>query len=394
MAEDPPVYVAGAYEHPTREAPDKSTMEIHGDVARGALDDAGLSSDEVDGFCTANVPENTYSFNTPMIMADYLGLEDVVFADATDDGGSAQLTHVAHAVDAIRAGRCDVVLVTLGGKPRTRTQDTGTGGMDPRTYQDSFERIYGSTVVSRYAMAAKRHMHEYGTTPEQLAEIRVAASRHAQHNENALYRDPVTVEDVLESRPIADPLHLLDCCVITDGGGALVVVSEDVRDEIDRECVEICGTGEGISHTRSGRVDLTRTSAVESGERAFGRAGIEPTDVDYASIYDSFTITVLRSLEDLGFCERGEGGSFVEGGALEAPDGELPVNTDGGGLCSNHAANRGSITKVIEAVRQLRGEAAKPVQVEDPEYAIAHGTGGDLATVVKSTTLVLGGDRR
>lgn len=381
-----PVYIAGAYEHPTREAPEKSTMQLHAEVARGALDDAEVAKDDVDGYFTAGVPWGDTGL-TPLLMADYLGL-NVSHADTTDWGGSSYVGHVGHARDAIRAGRCDVALITLAGRPRTAPRSDSF-----QKYQDSFEALYGSVTLSRYAVAAQRHMHEYDTTPKQLAEIRVAASEHAQHNEQALFQDPVTVEEVLESRMVADPLHLLDCCVVTDGGGALVVVSEGVRSQLERECVEVLGYGEAIDHFNGGRIDLTETAARKSGPRAFEEAGLRPEQVDYASVYDSFTITVLQTLEDLGFCEKGQGGKFVEGGTLQAPDGDLPWNTDGGGLCSNHPANRGGMTKVIEAVRQLRGEANDPVQV-DADIALAHGTGGSLGTRHGSITAVLGGEDR
>ncbi len=383
-----PVFIAGAFEHPTREAPEKSTMQLHAEVARGALDDAGLSKDDVDGYLTAGMPWYEHGL-TPLIMTDYLGL-DVAFADTTDYGGSSYVGHVGHAASAIRDGKCDVALVTLAGRPRSERHTSGTSSSPLRTMQDSFEAIYGASTLSKYAVAARRHMHEYGTTSEQLAEVRVAASEHAQYNDHAMYRDPVTVEDVVSSRVVADPLHLLDCCVVSDGGGALVVVGDDVRDRLDRECVELLGHGEAVKHLDAGREDLTYTGAVDSGPRAFAEAGLSPEDVDYASIYDSFTITVLQTIEDLGFCAKGEGGSFVEGGTLRAPDGDLPFNTDGGGLCSNHPGNRGGMTKVIEAVRQLRGEANAPVQVEDCEVALAHGTGGSLGTRHGSVTTLLG----
>ncbi len=381
------MYVAGAFEHPTREAPDKSTMQLHAEVAKGALEDAGLTKADVDACFTAGVPEYDRGL-APLVMADYLGL-DLSHADTTDYGGSSYVSHVGHAASAIRDGKCDVALITLAGRPRSRGQATGSGARELRTVQDSFERVYGATNVTMYGMAAKRHMHEYGTTSEQLAEIRVAASQHAQYNEDAMYRDPVTVEDVVGSRLVADPLHLLDCCVISDGGGALVVVSEDVRDDLGRECVEVLGHGEAVGHHDAGRIDLTRTGAEQSGERAFAEAGLGPADVDYASVYDSFTITVLEAIEDLGFCGKGEGGAFVEGGTLQAPDGDLPFNTDGGGLCSNHPGNRGGMTKVIEAVRQLRGEANPEVQV-DADIALAHGTGGSIATRHGAATVLLG----
>ena len=378
-------YVAGVHEHPTREAPDKSIAQLHAEVAAGALEDAGLSTAAVDGYFTAgeNYQVGRYP---PLAMADYLGL-DVSYFDSTDDGGSAYVNHVGEAAAAIAAGKCDVALVTLAG--RMRTYDGPQSEHDDLIMQENFERIYGGETLPLYALAARRHMHEYGTTAEQLAEIRVAASQHAQHNEHAMYRDPVTVEDVVGSSVVADPLHLLDCCVVSDGAGAFVMVSDEVRRSIDRECVEVLGHGVAIDHHDAGRLDLTTTAARKSGPRAFDRAGVEPDDVDYASIYDSFTITVLQTLEDLGFCEKGEGGEFVEGGTLQAPDGELPFNTDGGGLCSNHP-DRGGMTKVIEAVRQLRGEATPEVQVPDADLAIAHGTGGYLGTRHAGSTAVLG----
>jgi len=189
---------------------------------------------------------------------------------------------------------------------------------------------------------------------------------------------------------VSDPLHRLDCCVITDGGGALVVVSPEVARDLDRRCVKVLGHGEAPKHTNNGRIDLTHTGAVWSGPRAFEEAGVSPGDIDYASIYDSFTITVLETIEDLGFCEKGKGGEFVADQGLRAPEGRLPFNTDGGGLCNNHPANRGGITKVIEAVRQLRGEAHPEVQVPDCQLALAHGTGGSLANRMGSATLILG----
>jgi len=387
MSED--VYLVGAFEHPTREAPDASTMQLHGEVARGALEDAGVAHNDVDGYFTSGTPAYEYAIE-PLMLADYLGF-DPSYVDTTNTGGASYLTHVGHAVSAIRDGRFDVGLVTLAGRPRSRAAAVGTGTGSLTTIQDSFETIYGGGIVARYAMAARRHMHEYGTTPEQLAAIRVAASEHAQYNEHALYRDPVTVEEVVSSQTIADPLHLLDCCVITDGGGALVVVSESVYEDLDRKGVKVLGHGEAIDHHDGGRPDLTATAARRSGRRAFEEAGLGPEDVDYVSVYDSFTITVLETLEDLGFCEKGEGGTFVEGGTLQAPDGDLPFNTDGGSLCSNHPRSRGGMTKVIEAVRQLRGEANPPVQV-DADVALAHGTGGPgIGTRHCSSTLLLGG---
>jgi acetyl-CoA C-acetyltransferase len=233
-------------------------------------------------------------------------------------------------------------------------------------------------------------MHEFGTTSAQLAEIKVAASLHAQHNPHAFLPDPVTVDEVLASPLVADPLHRLDCCVITDGGGAIVVVRPEIARDLERPSVKVLGHGEALKHTAGGRIDLTYTGAVWSGPKAFEEAGVTPADIDYASIYDSFTITVLETIEDLGFCAKGEGGAFVSDGGLVAPGGRLPFNTDGGGLCNNHPANRGGMTKILEAVRQLRGEAHPAVQVPDCTLAVAHGTGGSLGTRMGSATVVLG----
>jgi acetyl-CoA C-acetyltransferase len=232
-------------------------------------------------------------------------------------------------------------------------------------------------------------MYEYGTTSEQLAWIKVAASHHAQYNENAMLRNVVTVEEVVNSPMISDPLHRLDCCVISDGGGAIIVTSPEIAKSLKRPLVKVIGAGEAPKHQMGGKVDLTYSGARWSGPLAFQEAGVKPNDMKYASIYDSFTITVLMQLEDLGFCEKGEGGKFVSDGNLIAGTGKLPFNTDGGGLCNNHPANRGGLTKVIEAVRQLRGEAHPKVQVPNCDLALAHGTGGSLGTRHGSATVIM-----
>ncbi|HTP77240.1 MAG TPA: thiolase domain-containing protein [Rhizomicrobium sp.] len=380
-------YLMGAFEHPTREAPDKSTPQLHAECMRGALADAGLGKDDIDGyFCAGDAP----GFGA-MSMADYLGLRNLRHMDSTETGGSSYILHVGHAAEAIAAGKCSVALVTLAGKPRT----AGPGGGGPRgggfaaAPEAAFEMPYGGTTHNQYAMCATRHMHEYGTTSEQLAWIKVAASHHAQYNEHAFLRDVVTVEDVVNSPMIATPLHRLDCCVITDGGGALIVTSPDVARQLKRPRVKIIGAGEAPKGTYGGKVDLTFSGAAWSGPKAFAEAGVRPSDIKYASIYDSFTITVLMQIEDLGFCEKGQGGKFVSDGNLISGVGKLPFNTDGGGLCNNHPTNRGGITKVIEAVRQLRGEAHPKVQVKNCDLAIAHGTGGSLGTRHGAATVIM-----
>jgi acetyl-CoA C-acetyltransferase len=377
-------HIAGAYEHPDRKISDKSVAQVHAEVALGAVADAGLSLSDIDAyFCAGDAP----GFG-PLSMADYLGLKRLRYLDSTETGGSSYLVHVGHAAAAIAEGKCQVALITLAGLPRSRpVPRPSTSALAPEA---AFELPFGPTTVSMYALAARRHMHEYGTTSAQLAAIKVAASQHAQHNPRAMLPNPVTVEDVLESPMISDPLHRLDCCVISDGGGALVVVSPEVARDLPRQTVTVLGHGESPKLAGGGRIDLTYTGAVWSGPRAFEEAGVTQADIDYVSIYDSFTVTVLQTIEDLGFCEKGKGGAFVADGSLLAPHGRLPFNTDGGGLCNNHPANRGGMTKVIEAVRQLRGEANGPVQVPDCELALAHGNGGSLGTRSAAATLILG----
>ena len=385
-------YIVGAYEHPLRDAPNVTTAQLHAQCAKGALADAGLSFDDVDGyFCAGDAP----GFGA-MSMADYMGLKNLRHMDSTETGGSSYLIHVGHAAQAIAAGKCKVALITLAGRPRQgQGGRPGGGGGKPGALSDGppeagFENIYGGSTHNTYGMCAMRHMHDYGTTSEQLAWIKVAASHHAQWNEHAFLKNVVTVEEVVNSRLIADPLHLLDCCVVTDGGGALVVTTPEIAKSLNRPRVKVIGVGEAPKGPGGGHsLDLTHSAAVWSGPIAFAEAGVTPADMKYASIYDSFTITVLMQLEDLGFCKKGEGGKFVSDGNLISGVGKLPFNTDGGGLCNNHPTNRGGITKVIEAVRQLRGEAHPKVQVPNCDLAIAHGTGGSLGTRHAAGTVIL-----
>ncbi|RYE04463.1 MAG: thiolase domain-containing protein [Sphingomonadales bacterium] len=383
-------FIAGAFEHPARRITDKSMMQVHTEVILGALADAGLGIGDVDGFfCGARAPGANAGRVVTLTMAEYLGIQPR-YMDSTEMGGSSYISHIGHAAAAIAAGKCSVAVISLAGLT------TGNKSALERTVSDApespFEDVCGAPPVAMYALAARRHMHEFGTTSAQLAEIRVAASHHAQFNERAVFRTPVTVEEVLASPFVSDPLRRLDCCVVTDGGGALVVVSPEIARDLKRRSVKVLGHGESPKTSMNGAMDLTYTGAVWSGPTAYAEAGITPADVDYASIYDSFTITVLESLEDLGFCAKGQGGRFVMEGNLISGVGKLPINTDGGGLCNNHPGNRGGMTKVIEAVRQLRGEAHPAVQVKDCRIALAHGTGGSLATRHGSATVILGTD--
>lgn len=399
--------IVGAYEHPTRLATNLSVLRLHADVAKGALEDAGLSKSDIDGyFCAGDAP----GLGTATV-AEYLGLK-LRHVDSTECGGSAPILHVAHAAEAIAAGRCNIALVTLAGRPRAMMEEaraaaaaaaqagqvkgppkTALKAPDPDAPELAFELPYGPATQNLYAMVAKRHMHEFGTTSEQLAWIKVAASHHAQHNPNAMLRKVVTVDDVVGSPLVSDPLHRLDCCVMSDGGGALIVAKPEIARELSRQSgrplVMVRGTGEALKHGMGGQMDLSYSAAAWSGPLAFAEAGVTATDIQYASLYDSFTITVLMQLEDLGFCHKGEGGRFVMDGNLISGVGKLPFNTDGGGLCNNHPANRGGMTKVIEAVRQLRGEAHPAVQVPNCTLALANGIGGALASRHTAGTLIL-----
>ena len=375
--------VVGAYEHPTRFAPDKTMYQIMAESIRGALDDCGLTIKDVDGLLTAGMGMGAMAI---VGFCDYLNLTPN-FLDSTNIGGSSFVAHTAHAAAAINAGLCEVAVVVYGSTAASSRFAIGTGGGggggDPC---DQYEFPFGPTTVGAYAMIAQRHMHDYGTTPEQLAEIAVTMRLHASMNPVAKYRDPITVEDVLASRVISSPLHLLDCCIISDGGGALVITSAERARDLKKKPAYILGVGETVRHAARGQRDFLEIAAAQSGRLAFERSGVAHKDIDMAMIYDSFTITVLATLENLGFCKRGEGGAFVSDGRLRY-DGDFPINTDGGGLSSNHPGMRGMFL-VIEAVKQLRGECG-PRQVADCKVALAHGTGGALGTRHSGATLIL-----
>jgi len=376
-------YIAGIYEHPTREAKDKTAAELHAESAKGALADAGLGLLDIDGYFYAGDGPGALS------LANYMGLK-LRHLDTTDCGGSSYIVHVGHAAEAIAAGKCSVALITLAGRPRSDANFGATmRAQNVASPEYAFEHAYAPATANMYAMAAMRHMHEFGTTSAQLAWVKVAASHHAQWNPNAMLKEVVSVADVLASPVIASPLHRLDCCVISDGGGAIIVAAPEIARALNRPRVRILGAAEAPKHQSGGQIDLTWSAARWSGPAAFAEAGVAPADIRYASIYDSFTITVVMQLEDLGFCEKGAGGRFVADGNLISGQGRLPFNTDGGGLCNNHPSNRGGLTKVIEAVRQLRGEAHPKVQVANCGVAVASGIGGSLATRHTSATVIL-----
>lgn len=361
-----------------------SVFALHHQAASRALGDAGLSHADVDGFMSTSV-----GVLPPIEVAEYLGLQPT-YIDSTGVGGSTWIVMLEHAVAAIEAGLANTVLIVYGSTARSdlkrglRSGDLVMSSRGPA----QFDVPFGHTLIAKHAMAARRHMHEFGTTPDQLAEIAVAAREHAARNPDAMYREPITVEDVNASTMVADPLTKLHCCIRSDGGGAIVVTGEDRARDLDAEPVWVLGTGSAVSHTTMSEWDdVTRSPAEVSGGLAFSRSGLTPADVDVCQIYDSFTIVVAMTLEALGFCPRGESGPFVADGRLR-PGGALPTNTDGGGLSSCHPGQRGMLL-MVEAVRQLRGEAGDR-QEGSPQVACVNGTGGWFSS---TGTALLGADR-
>jgi acetyl-CoA C-acetyltransferase len=377
--------IVGAYESPRRKAPGIHPYQIHAEVIAGALADAGLTIDEVDGFATAaSFPSEAGWQLNAVEIAEYVGINPS-WVCSTDIGGAAPLSHVGNAVAAIQAGLCHTVVISYASSGRSwplNASDFNTGQTGP----GEFEVPYGVSTISAYALAATRYMHQYALKPEQLAEIAVQARRYAHLNPEAMYRDLITIDDVLSSPMISSPLRKLDCCVVSDSGGAIIVTSKERARDTRRGGPAVLGFGEAISHGQMNQMrDMTTTVAEHSGRRAFQTAGLTPDDIRVAQIYDSFTITVALSLEALGFVPKGEVGNFIAEGGI-APDGRLPINTDGGGLSSNHAGRRGMFA-TIEAVRQLRGESPG-LQLASPELCLVNGTGGWLSA---TATLILGG---
>jgi acetyl-CoA acetyltransferase len=377
------VCIAGAAETPLGEVHDQTELSMQALAAREALDEAGLGFKDVDGLFT-----NYCGEEGTVQLGEYLGIQPR-WADSTDIGGAAWEAFVHHAMLAVSAGRCEVALLTFGSRQRTmKARNMIPGSLDTTSLSAQFEDPYGLPMpIGHYAMIAARHMHQFGTTPEQLAEVAVAARTWAQLNPKAWSRDPLTVDDVLASRMMADPLHKLDCCLVTDGGGAVVITSAERGRDARKKAIRVLGAGESHTHWHIAQMpDLTVSAGAVSAREAFGMAGITPADVDVLAPYDSFTITVLMALEDLGFCAKGEAGVFVEKGVLR-PGGDLPSMTSGGGLSYNHPGALG-VLLLVEAVRQLRGECGDR-QVPDAEIAVAHGVGGLLST---SATVVLARD--
>jgi acetyl-CoA acetyltransferase len=361
-------------------------LDTHGraleaQVIREALADAGLTLADVDGVCHGQ---------SSVGLAEYLGIHPR-FTESTNTGGSSYEIHVEHAAAAIAAGLCEVVIGVYASTPRGDRRHGRSRefqrppGPNPMV---EWELPYGMRMpMGPYALAASRHMAEFGTTSEQLAEIAVSTRAWAALNPRARYQDPITVEDVLASPMQSSPLHLLDCCLVTDGAGAFVMTSAERARALARPPVYVLGAATCHDHSMISQMpDLTVTPGAVSGANAFRQAGIKPSDVDVLMGYDSFTITVLLHVEDLGFCAKGEGGPFVEDGRT-GPGGLLPMNTNGGGLSYTHPGQYGMFL-IVEAVRQLRGDAG-PRQVRGAEVAVAHGSGMVLSVM---STLVLGSE--
>ena len=361
--------------------PHKSSLQLHMEATHNALADAGLKKTDVDAVFTSGR-------NMANDLPEYLGIRPR-FVGGTQVGGCSFILHVEHAMAAINAGLCEVALITHGESGYSRIAMPAPRWGDDSTNKQ-FELPYGTSgPATGYGFLATRHMHEYGTTSEQLAEVAVATRRWAALNPKAFVRDPITIDDVLRSRLIAWPFHLLDCCLVTDAGGAAIVTSAERARDLAKRPIYVLGTGECVTHQMVSQMpSFSRwDAAIAAGERAFRMAGVSPRDIDVAELYDAFTVVPILALEALGFCKPGEGGPFVSG-QRTAPGGNFPMNTNGGGLSYTHTGMYGIFT-IIEAVRQLRGECGRR-QVPGAKVAVCHGTGGVWSA---AATLIVSSER-
>ena len=344
-------------------------MDLMAQATMRALDDCGLTLKDVDGLFVGA----TQVRMGPMAFAEYLRIKPRYF-DGTVIGGSSFMTHVAHAQAALQLGLCNVAVIAYGSTQRSVSR-AAASPRDFNPYESPYRPFMPSTA---YAMAAMRHMHQFGTTREQLAEVAVSARKWALLNPKAWEKEPLTIEQVLNARMVSYPFTVRDCCLVLDGGGAIVMVRADRAKSLKKKPVYVLGTGESLSHANiSSMPDFTVTAAAESGAQAYAMAKVKPADVNMLSLYDAFTITPILFLEDLGFCPKGEGGRFVAGGTI-APGGKLAVNTSGGGLSYCHPGMYGLLV-MIEAIRQVRGECGQR-QVRDCNVALAQGNGGVLSS--------------
>jgi acetyl-CoA C-acetyltransferase len=396
MAQRRDAAIVGIYEYPLRVAPGVSALQIKADSAAKALADAGLSWQDVDAVYDTGGDQSIGGLG----ISEYFGLKPRLI-DTTYVGGSSFEFQANHALTMIAAGKCNVALLTYGSSAHSDRRAIGTAGatgMGAATFINNMEDPWGLTLIGNYAMVKTRHMFQYGTTDAQFAHISVATRRHAMRNPEAVkamtdlefvgVRD-ITVNDVLESRLIAHPLRLLECCMVSDGGGAVVIASAAVTRNTRKKPVWIIGTGEATKY-RENNGDITVSAGAQAAPMAFGEAGVTPAEIDVLMAYDSFSITVMCLIEDLGFCTKGEGGAYVSDGHLVFDDPRKPaLNTDGGGLSSNHPGQRG-IFLLLEATRQLRGESTS--QVKDAKLAVAVGNGGQLGSRHATAVTILAAD--
>jgi acetyl-CoA acetyltransferase len=378
--------IVGIGESRVGRIPGRSALQLQADAVRAALADAELTLSDIDGVFTT--PLRVERWNMPAgVVAHHFGIKPN-YLSTVDLAGASGVGMISQAVQAVEAGLCRTALCVAGQNLLShKSRDDAVKSMaEGGSAHPQFEVPYGPLVPSLYALIAQRHMHEFGTTPEQLAEVAVAIRYHASLNPNAHKRDPLTVTDVTGSRMVTTPLHVLDCAIVSDGAAAVIVTRADHAKDLKSKPIHLLGQGFGLRHSHIGEhKNLTTTGAVESGAAAFRSAGVAPADIDVAQIYDCFTITVIVELEDLGFCPKGEGGRFVEGGRIRL-GGELPVTTHGGLLSGGHPGLPGGFFHVVEGVRQLRHEAGAR-QVENAELALVHGNGG-VASV--QGTLIVG----
>ena len=371
------VAIVGAADTEVGVVPHLSATQMYVKAAKLALEDAGITKDDVDGLITCNSWVEPYMYHAEMI-AEYMQIFPRYCLNVATGGGTT-LAIMQHAATAIATGVCNTVLITMADNMLSGlSRDKAIEAMSTAGHAQ-FERPYGPPIPGFYALIAQAHMHAYGTTSEQLAAVSVACRKHASLNPAAQMRDPITVDDVLNSKMIADPLHLLDCSVVSDGGAAIIMTAAERATDFRPQPVYVLGIGEGHSHEHISQArSLTTSAAKEAGERTYAMAGLGPRDIDVAELYDCFTPVVVVELEDLGFCPKGEGGRFVENGRIEL-GGELPVNTHGGLMSHCHPGHPGSMFSVTEAVSQLRGECG-PRQVRDAEVAFVHAQGGIMST--------------
>ncbi|GAM97766.1 thiolase [alpha proteobacterium U9-1i] len=378
--------IVGVGETKLGKTPESSCMQLCAQAAKQAADEAGLRLSDIDGVLTIDSMAEPFRMHS-VVLSEYLGIQPR-YSMTNSLGGATSCAMVAHGAAALHAGLCDVLLIATSDKLVTGlTKDQAVAALAENAGHPQYERPYGPVIPAMYALAANRYMHEYGATPEQLAEVAVVHRRHAGLHPNAQERAPITREDVLSSKLVASPLRVLDCSLVSDGGGAIIMTRADRARDLRQKPAYLLGAGERhLNEFVHQAPDLTTCGARDSGAQAFAMAGVAPNDIDVAMLYDCFTITVLLLLEDLGFCKRGEAGAYVESGAIGL-GGALPVNTHGGLLSHGHPGRPGGVFHIVEAVRQLRGQCDKR-QVTDASLAFVHGNGGILST---HSSLILGG---